>query len=98
MHFQPIADLGILEPLPTEIGILKHERSGRVWTSEVSSIGERVHNRNDKGTRGMQNPLDLLQRCRNILDIHQHVVGNGEIEAELLERQISRRRDLVTVG
>jgi hypothetical protein len=34
-------------------------------------------------------PLDVVRRCRNILDIHQGVVGRSDIEAAILKRQIS---------
>src|SRR3954464_9399906 len=98
MHFQPITHLGTLEALPTEIAFLNYERSVGLWTSELAAIGEGVHNRNNKGSRGTQNPSDFLQRSQNILDIHQHVVGDGEIEAAILERQVSRRGDPVIVG
>src|SRR5437879_6490779 len=98
MDFLPITHLGTLEALPTEIGFLNYERSVRVRTSELPAIGEGVHNRNNKGSRGRQNSSDFLQRCRYVLDIHQHVVGDGEIETAILERQISRRRDPVVVG
>src|ERR1700730_13876666 len=98
MHFYPITHLSTLEALPTEIGFLNYERSVGLRTSETPAIGEGVHNRNNKGSRGTQNSSDFLQRCPNILDIHQHVVGDGKVEARILEWQISRRRDPVGVG
>jgi hypothetical protein len=98
MHLEPVTHPGVLEALPTEIGFLNYERSVGLSISELPAVGEGVDKRNNKASRGTQNSSDFLQRSRNIVDIHQHVVRDGEIEAAILERQISRRGDPVVLG
>jgi len=45
-----------------------------------------MHDRDNQHSCGPQDAPDFFQGCRNIFDIHQHVIGHDEIKAGVLER------------
>jgi hypothetical protein len=57
----------------------------RLWVSETTAICNRMYDGDDENSRGAQNAPDLSQRHRNILNVHQHIVSDGQIERLVCE-------------
>ena len=55
-------------------------------SGEAPAIGKRMHDRDDQHSSRSKDAPDFFQGCRNIFDIHQHVIGHDEIEPGVLER------------
>jgi hypothetical protein len=85
VHPQSIPLLNSLKTFTAKIGPMESERCVRLGPGEAAAIAKGMHNGNNEGPGGSQNAPDLPHCRRNILDVHQHVVGNGKIERVVRE-------------
>ena len=98
MHAQPVALHRILKALPSEIRAVHHERRVGISAQKPSVICERVHDGGHQLPIRLQNAAALLNGGCHLIHIHEHVVGNDEIEMVIVKRQISRRDHGVIVS
>ena len=98
MHLQAIAFLHAFEAVPAEISVFNNEGGVRLYAGEAPTVRKWMTDGNDKPPHRTHDTPDFLQCARNILDVHQDVVGNNQIELGIFKWQPSRRRDRIVTG
>ena len=98
MHLQAITFLHAFEAMPAEISVCNNERGVCLYASEAPTVRKWMTGGNDKPPHRTHDTFDFLQCARNILDVHQDVVGHDQIKLGIFKWKPSRRRNRIVTG